>query len=257
MTIGREKYKTRELCVALILYLTIGREKYKNYKNKKIYLNVMGENICLPQTHLIIIICVFIGLAVWYIHGEKKKHIDEPNYKYSDQILSNIAKSIAELPEKLKEQEQKKEQELIISPELEKRIALAQRDQDVIVNDFAPPERRVPAHAYPDRAVRKLINIPSRGAADSYQMLGIVLRNNTETAYNLFGRQTFPGSNQYEYYVQGNMDGNIVKIPIKIRGDREIEDGQGLQIPGTDPAKGGFKVQLYKLDSLRYNPHSF
>ena len=88
-------------------------------------------------------------------------------------------------------------------------------------------------------------------------MLGIVLRNNTETAYNLFGRQTFPGSNQYEYYVQGNMDGNIVKIPIKIRGDREIEDGQGIQIPGTDPAKGAFKVQLYKLDSLRYNPHLF
>ncbi len=215
----------------------------------------MGENICLPQTHLIIIFCVFTGLAVWYIHGEKKKHLAEPEYKYSDQILSKIAKSIAELPGKLKEQEQT--QELIISPELEKRIALAKRDQDVIVNDFAPPERRVPAHAYPDRAVRGLINLPTRGHPDNYQMLGVVLRNNTETAYNLFGRQTWPGSNQYEYYVQGNMDGNTVKIPIKIRGDREIEDGQAVQIPGTDPAKGAFKVQLYKLDGLRYNPNIF
>lgn len=213
----------------------------------------MGENICLPQTHLIIIICVFTGLAVWYIHGEKKKHIGEPEYKYSDQILSKIAKSIAELPEKIKEQEQ----ELVISPELEKRIALAKRDQDVIINDFAPPERRLPAHAYPDRAVREIINVPTRGHADNYQMLGVVLRNNTETAYNLFGRQTWPGSNQYEYYVQGNMDGNIVKIPIKIRGDREIEDGQAVQISGTDPAKGAFKVQLYKLDGLRYNPNLF
>lgn len=215
----------------------------------------MGENICLPQTHLIIIICVFTGLAVWYIHGEKKKHLGEPEYKYSDQMLSKIAKSIAELPEKIKEQEQ--EQELVISPELEKRIALARRDQDVIVNDFAPPERRLPAHAYPDRAVREIINVPTRGHADNYQMLGVVLRNNTETAYNLFGRQTWPGSNQYEYYVQGNMDGNIVKIPIKIRGDREIEDGQAVQISGTDPAKGAFKVQLYKLDAPRYNPNIF
>lgn len=213
----------------------------------------MGENICLPQTHLIIIICVFTGLAVWYIHGEKKKHLGEPEYKYSDQMLSKIAKSIAELPEKIKEQEQ----ELVISPELEKRIALDKRDQDVIVNDFAPPERRLPAHAYPDRAVREIINVPTRGHADNYQMLGVVLRNNTETAYNLFGRQTWPGSNQYEYYVQGNMDGNIVKIPIKIRGDREIEDGQAVQISGTDPAKGSFKVQLYKLDAPRYNPNIF
>lgn len=213
----------------------------------------MGENICLPQTHLLIIICVFTGLAVWYIHNEKKQHKTEPEYKYSDQMLSKIAKSIAELPEKLKEQEQNQ----IINPELEKRIALVKRDQDVIVNDLAPPERRVPAHIYPDRAVREIINVPTRGHPDNYQMLGIVLRNNTETAYNLFGRQTWPGSNQYEYYVQGNMDGNIVKIPIKIRGDREIEDGQAVQIPGTDPAKGAFKVQLYKLDVPRYNPHVF
>ncbi len=212
----------------------------------------MGETICLPQTHLAIIVCVFIGLAVWYIHNEKKKHSGEPDYKYNNQILSNIAKSIAELPDKLKEQEQ-----VQLSPELEKRLALARRDQGVITNDFAPPERRVPAHAYPDRAVREIINVPTRGYPDSYQMLGVVLRNNTETAYNLFGRQTWPGSNQYEYYVQGNMDGNVVKIPIKTRGDREIEDGQAVQIPGTDPAKGAFKVKLYGYDAPRYNPNIF
>lgn len=215
----------------------------------------MGENICLPQTHLIIILCVFTGFAVWYIHNEKKKHIGEPEYKYNEQILSKIAQSIAELPEKLKEQEQ--EQEVIITPELEKRIILAKRDQDIIDNDFAPPERRVSSYAYPDRYVKEIINLPTRGYPDSYQILGIVLRNNTETAYNLFGRQTFPGSNQYEYYVQSNMDGNIVKIPIDIRGSREIEDGQGVQIPGTDPSKGIFKVKLYKMDVPRYNPNIF
>lgn len=214
----------------------------------------MAETICLPQTHLIIIVSVFVGLAVWYIHNEKKKHIGEPEYRYNDETLLKIAKSIAELPDKLKEQEQK---QILISPELEKQLALAKRDHEVISNDFAPPERRVPAHIYPDRTVKEIINVPTRGYPDSYQMLGVVLRNNTETAYNLFGRQTWPGSNQYEYYVQGNMDGNIVKIPIGIRGDREIEDGQAIQIPGTDPAKGAFKVKLYKLDVPRYNPHIF
>ena len=310
----------------------------------------MGRNICLPHTHLIIIICVFTGLAIWYIHNEKKRHIDDPNYKYNDAILSKIAKSIAELPDKLKEQtinnesnykysnqidkiahsiaelpdklkeqtinnesnykysdqmlnkiahsiaelpdklkeqtinnesnykysdqilnkiahsiaelpdklkEQTNYNQINISPELEKRIALTKRDQDVIINDLVPPERRMPAHIYPDKSLKQIINIPSRGYPDTYQMIGIVLRNNTETAYNLYGRQTFPGSSQYEYYVQGNMDGNIIKIPIKIRNDREVEDGQGIQIPGTDPAKGIFKVKLYNLDTPRYNPNIF
>jgi hypothetical protein len=210
----------------------------------------MGEYICLPQTHLIIIICVFIGLASWYIHNEKNKYKYDPDYKYNDEILTKISKSISQL-------QSQTNSEKIITPEINKRIVLANRDQEVITNDFAPPERRVPSYLYPETSVKEKINIPTRGYPDSYQLLGIVLRNNTETAYNLFGRQTFSGSNQYEYYVQGNMDGNIVKIPIKIRGDREIEDEQGIYIPGTDPNKGSFKVKLYKLDVPRYNPNIF
>ena len=64
-------------------------------------------------------------------------------------------------------------------------------------------------------------------------------------------------SNQYEYFVQGNMDGNVVKIPLEIRGSRELEDGQAIQIPGTDPARGAFKVKLYNYDAPRYNPNIF
>jgi len=84
--------------------------------------------------------------------------------------------------------------------------------------------------------------------------MGVLLRNNTESAFNLFGRQTFPGSNQWEYYVQGNMKDTQVKIPIKIRGDREIEDGQTVMVPGSDPSKGAYKVKLYNYDAPRYNP---
>ena len=132
---------------------------------------------------------------------------------------------------------------------------LSVRDHDVLYNDLYPPERRMPIYNYPNQYVKRNINIPTRGLPDNYQMLGIVLRDNTETAYSLFGRQTFPGSTQYEYYIQGNMDGNIVKIPINIKGDKEIEDGQEINIPGTNKRKGDFKVQLYKLDTPRYNPY--
>ena len=84
--------------------------------------------------------------------------------------------------------------------------------------------------------------------------MGLVLRNNTETVYNLFGRQTYPGSNQYEYYVQKGDDNTSVKLPIKIYGDKEIEDDQVVTIPGMDGSRGQFKVKLYNYDQPRYNP---
>lgn len=204
----------------------------------------MENTICLSKSQLGICIFIFIGI------------ITLSNYKNkdSDYLLNKLANSISDLqtPQVVKINNDISSH--IIDPELEKRIMLTNRDQNILLNDFAPPERRVPLHAYPNKVIKQQFNIPTRGIPDNYQLLGIVIRDNTETAYNLFGRQTFPSSNQYEYYVQGNLDGNIVKIPIKINGDREIDDDQTITIPGTSFTKGVFKVKLYKLDVPRYNP---
>ena len=70
---------------------------------------------------------------------------------------------------------------------------------------------------------------------------------NTQTTSR---RQT----NQYEYFVQSVMHNNDVKIPIKINGDKEIEDGQNIMIPGTNKNIGEFKVKLYEYDAPRYIP---
>jgi hypothetical protein len=143
----------------------------------------------------------------------------------------------------------------IINENIEKRIYLNNRDADVLYNDFVPPERRVPEYQYPYRHVKSHINIPTRGYPENYQLMGILLRDNTETAYKLFGRQKFPGSSQYEYYVQATMHNNDVKLPIAINGDKEIMDGQNLKLPGMDQSKGDFKVQLYNFDAPRYIPY--
>ena len=205
----------------------------------------MSDLICLPKEYLIIIFCIFIGFAVWYIQFDKNK-TSNTNYNYNDKILSVIANSLKELPTKIN---QNKDSDFII-----KRRYLSQRDSDVLYNDFAPPEKRDHEYSYPDQRVKTMLNVPTRGFPDNYQVMGVVLRNNTENAFNLFGRQKYPGSNQYEYYVQSNMNNSIVKIPIVIRGDKEIEDGETIIVPGTDPSKGGFKVKLYNFDTPRYNP---
>lgn len=202
----------------------------------------MTENICLPKTHLIIILLIFIGSAAWYIHNDKKKHLDDPSYKYNDAILDNLRKTITEIKDK-------------VDIDAERRQYLNQRDRQVVDDTLTAPERRLPEHNYPYNHVKRQINIPTRGLPDSYHLIGLILRNNTESAFNLFGRQTYPGSNQWEYYVQGSMSDTSVKIPLKIRGDREIEDGQTITVPGTDPSKGDYTVKLYNYDIPRYNPY--
>ena len=222
----------------------------------------MSENICLPKTHILIIFLVIIGSAAWYIDNDKKNHQNKPNYKYNELVLDNLKKMIIELKNKQTEQISEKtiiktqndpNTDLVIE-DIERKKFLNRRDKDVLYNDLIAPERRQPEYSYPYNYVKNQINIPSRGLPESYHMIGVVLRNNTESAFNLFGRQKFPGSNQWEYYVQGNMKNTSVKIPITIRGDKEIEDNQIIIIPGSDPSKGNYKVKLYNYDAPRYIP---
>ena len=60
----------------------------------------MSDLICLPKEYLIIIFCIFIGFAVWYIQFDKNK-TSNTNYNYNDKILSVIANSLKELPTKI------------------------------------------------------------------------------------------------------------------------------------------------------------
>ena len=199
----------------------------------------MSEQVCLPRTHLLIIFCIFSGFTIWYIHMDKKKHLDDPTYKYSDNAIKSLTKTIDKLQQNQEDNE--------------RRLFLNQRDNKVIFDIRTAPERRQPEHAYPYPYVKAQLNIPTRGLPDNYQMLGIALRSNTETAFNLFGRQTYPGSDQWEYYVQGSLNNLDVKIPIETR-NREIEDGQTIMIPGTNMSKGQYKVKLYNYDTPRYIP---
>lgn len=222
----------------------------------------MNENVCLPKNHLLIIFLTLIGLTSWYIHNENEKKNKNSNYINcdNDNLLNNLKQIIHDLKVELKNKEKKnkireneiKENEI---RENKKISFLKNRDKQVIYNDFAPPERRQPKESYPYNYVKHQLNVPTRGLPDNYHLIGVLLRNNTESAFNLFGRQTFPGSNQWEYYVQGNLSDTSVKIPLEIKGDKELLDGENVSIPGSDSSKGDFKLKLYEYDTPRYNPY--
>ena len=242
----------------------------------------MVSTICLPTSHLLIIFCIFLGLIAFY--NDKSNTEKLINIIRAQEVPSMVPREVPrevpqETPNESKQKDSQSNVKIIYlekekpikkyiyvkqkpvrkyfdeNDDIERREFLKKRDAGVINNVLHPPERRVPEHNYPFNYVKNQINIPTRGLPDNFHQVGVVLRDNTETAYNLFGRQKFPGSSQYEYYVVGTMGFNTVKLPIKIRGDKEVEDGQSIDIPGTRPDAGQFKVQLYDYDAPRYYPN--
>ena len=208
---------------------------------------MMYNTICLPLSHILIILCIFIGFSTIYNEKQKKENLSNDMIAPQTVALQTVAPEV--VVKKIIDEPSQSE-----NADIERRSFINNRDNMVVNNVFVAPERRQPSHSYPYNYVKNQLNIPTRGYPDNYHLQGLVLRDNTETAYKLFGRQKFPGSNQYEYFVQSVMHNNDVKIPIKINGDKEIEDGQNIMIPGTNKNIGEFKVKLYEYDAPRYIP---
>ena len=125
-------------------------------------------------------------------------------------------------------------------------------------NDFKPPERRLPRNNYPEEPIISSINVPTRGYPDNYHNVGMLVRKNDEKVLKLFGRQKFPGSNQYEYYVIGNDSTNLTsKTPLKIPGEKELSNNDTVPIPWLDQSKGKFEVKLFDYDVPIYNPYMY
>ena len=194
------------------------------------------DTVCLSKSHLSLILIFVIILVFIY------KNITNQKGTFNDKILNKLMKKINQIEnEKVTDKQVNEVNNKANEIEIKK----------VYYDDFHPPEQINRSL----RHVNNSINIPTRGFPEDYQLKGLLLRDNTETAYNLFGRQKFPGSTQYEYYIIANMDRNHVKIPLKMNGDKEIEDGQSINVPGTNQNNGSFIVKLYDYDVPRYIPY--
>jgi hypothetical protein len=112
---------------------------------------------------------------------------------------------------------------------------------------LTPPVRRNP---YTVGIPMAPIGIPTRGEYGSFQQVGFLHNPNDQTqAMPLVGRRIH--SNQYEYYTFHHNNPNI-KIPIKLPGNKEINDGDNINVYGyTAP----LQVKIYELDGPRYIPY--
>jgi hypothetical protein len=173
-------------------------------------------------------------------------------------ILTNQPTDILEQPTKVVISNPLQLESSLAVPDIQKRFALENRDHDAVFNEFRAPERRDPEHAYPTTQVKDMINLPTRGLPDNYHSVGVLVRKKDEKVLQLFGRQKYPGSSQWEYYVAGaDSYGFPNKMPVVVRGDRELDDKQKIELPWLDKSKGDFEVNLYNYDVPRYNPFAF
>jgi hypothetical protein len=123
-----------------------------------------------------------------------------------------------------------------------------QHNEDLhrIVNPLIPPMRRSDyglSGSIP-------INIPTRGEYGPFQQVGYLYDpENPKQTMPLMGRRIH--SNQFEYYTTNHYN-NHVKIPIRIKGDKELDDGGTLPLEGY---KNDFVIKLYDLDAPRYIPY--
>lgn len=205
----------------------------------------MNNKICLSKTHFLII---FLSLILTLIFSNMKNN-KELSYNCDN---TEIKKELQFLKNNINNNNNNYNINKIINENIDLRNKLINdniisRDRKVINDPIYPPLKRLPNH---------LINsIPTRGYPDNYHMVGILNRKDDEKILQLFGRQRYPGSHQWEYYVTGNdPNGFTVKIPFKMNNYELIDDTTTINIPQLN---GEFKATIYENSGPVYNPNLY
>lgn len=215
----------------------------------------MTDNVCIPKNYFIILIFVFSFFT--YIHSLKilnNNKIENEN-KY-EKKLKQLDNDDTESDDEIDDSNDDNYYEMDVKTgQNQVDDIFIERDKKVINNILVAPERRLPRHAYPPKYFKDMINIPTRGYPDNYQQMGILVRKNDEKLLKLFGRQTYPGSNKYEYYVVDSYSNSDSKIPLNVKGDRELNDTEKIDVPWLDSSRGEFDVKIFDYNAPRYNPN--
>ena len=223
-------------------------KKYKKMKKQKGgKLNKINNNIDLNRKNDTnydwLIQCISIGLLIIALFLGIKVYLDT---KSKQRVLYQNNPQIVE---KVIERPQVIERPVYINDNnfYEEKIERRLEPPGVVYE----PERYVP------------INVRTRGQPTSYQQIGILTNNNNPNDVRpLYGRQTYRGSNSWNYY--SSLDSNLsTKIPIfkssdkctDERGCQEINEGDNVTIGNISTTQ--YTFTKYSNDSFRYIPDLF
>ena len=126
-------------------------------------------------------------------------------------------------------------------------------------NEIKEPRKYYDSRSYPRR--RMAINVPTRGEPPEYQQVGILTGESgeEETIKPLYGRQTYRGSNQWNYFT--SLDSHLAtKIPVYIEnqdctdegGCHELHRGGSVSMGQGGPT---YNTSIYGNAGPRYLPY--
>lgn len=126
---------------------------------------------------------------------------------------------------------------------------ITETDYKILDDPLQDPFKRPARHVIAPLIGNPHLNIPTRGFSDSFSLQGYLVKN--KDIFKLFGREKFPNSTEYEYYVEiyTNRDNSI---KYELSNKRELYDGDEVYI---DILKDNFSVKMLKTKGLEYNPY--
>lgn len=198
---------------------------------------------CMPLFYFIILIIAFIGTLLWgFYHYMMNKLGMSYNLNNNNKEEINRVKIINQLPR--------------LSPDQMDDLAMGElppreRDYRKINDPLKEPSRRYVT--YPGGSIPGgNVNIPTQGYLPSFQLMGYLRKkgkDEPERMLKLFGRRL--DTYKYEYYTTNHDDGTL-KIPLNIKGDRELYDKDDIKVPGYS---GEYEVTLYDYEAPKYIPY--
>lgn len=128
---------------------------------------------------------------------------------------------------------------------------------------FKDPKHDPRIFEEPEIDPRREINIPTRGAPPQYQQIGYLSSDQhgdiqVNNIIPLFGRRTYNGSNNWNYYTRTEAG---VKIPLSMDGRDCSDDIPGCKelydddVVSIDILDGEYRVKLYNIGAPRYIPY--
>jgi len=206
--------------------------------------------LCLNSTYIsfFVLIAIIVGFGIYTFNQQNINNVAQNRIKHQDEneILKkqlNIAINVPEQPSYRRD------------PDYDNTITKR------ITHPLYPPEKTygdVISTPGANRVPGLPINIKTRGYGGDYQQIG-VLFDGSNTRLPLYGRQTYRGSNQWNYYTSTDSNQSI-KLPINTgsakctdeRGCPEINEGANITVATyTAP----FKAEIYSNDGPRYIPY--
>ena len=228
----------------------------------------MNDKICINYNYFIFIMVLIV--AIFYLfninnnnqYNDLNRQLNNIKNEYQQNL--NKQSQTSQASESKETNNEEAEEEVLVSsryfnPKSYKPLVdklIDERDKDAYEDPLTAPTRRLPRHIYPTQKKDYIFEVPTRGYPDSYHNIGLLKRESDGKVVQLFGRQIYPGSSQYEYYIISVESDLQIKHEIEINNGREIYDGDEVSIPLLDASeeKGKFKLFMNKYDRPRYNP---